>query len=196
MVRPKSKPKQNPTNAAKTKPSVAFGPLPVPRELLSAGVPLEPEVEIERQERLEELKAKLMGMVARGEGASAVDQMLSVFVELERSNDRLAWRVLRAERFRFGRSTERLSREELGQLFLALGGDQVTEAAKSTLEVPGPEQPEQVEAPAPVEPEAENEPSKTEQGPQANKKKRKRVRSMKVDPSKVERKEERAIHGP
>lgn len=192
MVRPKSKPKQNPTNAAKAKPSVAFGPLPVPRELLSAGVPLEPEVEIERQKRLEELKAKLMGMVARGEGASAVDQMLSVFVELERSNDRLAWRVLRAERFRFGRSTERLSREELGQLFLALGGDQATEAAKSTLEVPGPEQPEQVDAPAPVEPEAENEPSKTEQGAQANKKKRKRVRSMKVDPSKVERKEERA----
>jgi transposase len=79
-----------------------------------------------------------------------------------------------------------------GPAILALGGDQATEVANSTLDVPAPEQPEQVDAPAPVEPEAANEPSKTEQGPQANKKKRKRVRSMKVDPSKVERKEERA----
>jgi transposase len=189
VVRPKSKPKQNAANA---EPFVASGPLPVPRELLSAGVPLDPEVEIERQKRLEELKAKLMSMAARGEFGRAVDEVLSVVVELERSNDRLAWRILRAERFRFGRSTERLSREELGQLFLALGGDQATEAASSTLAVPAPEQPEQVDAPAPVEPEAANEPSKAEQGPQANKKKRKRVRSMKVDPSKVERKEERA----
>jgi transposase len=192
VVPPKSKPKQKATNAAKVDPSVAFGALPVPRELLSAGVPLEPEVEIERQKRLEELKAKLMGMAARGEFGRAVDEVLSVVVELERSNDRLAWRILRAERFRFGRSTERLSREELGQLFLALGGEQATEAASSTLDVPTPEQPEQVDAPAPVEPDVADEPSKTEQGPQANKKKRKRVRSMKVDPNKVERKEERA----
>ncbi len=192
MVRPKPRSKQNPTNAAKAEPFVASGPLPVPRELLSAGVPLDPEVEIERQKRLEELKAKLMGMAARGEFGRAVDEMLSVVVDLERSNDRLAWRILRAERFRFGRSTERLSREELGQLFLALGGDQATEAASSILDVPAPEQPEQVDAPAPVEPDAENEPSKTEQGPQAKKRARKRVRSMKVDLAKVERKEERA----
>jgi transposase len=192
VVRPKPRSKQNPTSATKAEPFVASGPLPVPRELLSAGVPLDPEVEIERQKRLEELKAKLLGMVARGEGARAVDEVLSVVVELERSNDRLAWRILRAERFRYGRSTERLSREELGQLFLALGGDQATEASSSELGVPAPEQPEQVDAPAPVEAEAANEPSKTEQGPQADKKKRKRVRSMKVDTSKVERKEERA----
>ena len=174
MVRPKSKAKQSVANAAKAQPFVACGPLPVPRELLSAGVPLEPEVEIERQQRLEELKAKLMGMMARGEGARAIDEVLSVVVDLERSNDRLAWRILRAERYRFGRSTERLSREELGQLFLALGGDRATEAASPTLDVPAPEQPEQVDAPGPVEPEAENEPSKTEQGPQSNKKKRNR----------------------
>jgi transposase len=190
--KPKHKPHQNRQSATKAEPFVASGPLPVPRELLSAGVPLDPEVEIERQKRLEELKASLMGMLARGDGAKAVDQMLSVVAELERSNDRLAWRVLRAERFRFGRSTERLSREELGQLFLALGGDQATESASPTLDVPAPSPPEQVDAPEAVEPEAPDEPTKTEQGPQANKKKRKRVRSMKVDPSKVERKEQRA----
>jgi hypothetical protein len=48
VVRPKSKSKQNRTNAAKAEPFVASGPLPVPRELLSAGVPLDPDVEIER----------------------------------------------------------------------------------------------------------------------------------------------------
>jgi transposase len=194
VVRPKSrrKPHQNRQSATKGEPFVASGPSPIPRELLSAGVPLDPEVEIGRQKRLEELKASLMSMLARGDGAKAVDQMLSVVAELERSNDRLAWRVLRAERFRFGRSTERLSREELGQLFLALGGDQATEAASPKLDVPAPPTPEQVDAPEPVEPEAVDEPTKTEQGLQPNNKKRKRVRSMKVDPSKVERKEERA----
>jgi transposase len=185
------KPKQNTKNAAKAEPFVASGSLPVPRELLSAGVPLDPEVEIERQQRLEALKATLTGLVARGDGAQAIDQMLSIFVDLERTNDRLAWRVLRAERFRYGRSTERLTREELGQLFLALGGDQATADTSPSLEVPAPQEPEQVEAPAPVDPETPNEPSKTEQGPQTNKKKRKRVRSMTIDPNKVERKEER-----
>lgn len=193
MVRPKprQKPENKPQNAAKAEPFVASGPLPVPCDLLSAGVVLDPEVEIDRQKRLEELKASLLELVARGEGGRAVDQMLSVFVDLERTNDRLAWRILRAERLRFGRSTERLSQEELGQLFLALGGDQVTAASNSTLDVPVPKQPEQVDAPGPVDAEVSNEPSKTEQGPQGGKKPRQRVRSMKVDPSKVERKEER-----
>jgi hypothetical protein len=191
VVRPKPEhsPENKPENAAKAGPFVASGPLPVPRELLSAGVSLDPEVEMDRQKRLEELKGSLMGLVARGEGARAVDRMLSVFVELERTNDRSAWRILRAERFRFGGSTERLSREELGQLFRALGGDQATEAANSTLNVPAPEEPEQVDAPGSVDPEAPNEPPKTEQGPQVTKKKRKRVRSVKVDLSKFERKE-------
>ncbi len=189
MVRPKPKRTKNATNA---EPFVAFGPLPVPRELLAAGVPLDPEIEIERQKRLEALKASLTSLVARGEGARAIDQVLALVVDLERTNDRLAWRVLREVRFRYGRSSERLSREELGQLYLALGGDRVTADASPNLEVPGPEQPEQVDAPAPVEPEAPTEPTKTEQGPQTNKKKRKRVRSMAIDPNKVERKEEKS----
>lgn len=185
MVRPKSK--QRTKSATKAEPFVAAGSLPVPRELLAAGVPLDPEVELERQKRLESLKATLTGLVARGKGAQAIDQVLALVVDLERTNDRLAWRVLREVRFRYGRSTERLSREELGQLYLSLGGDRATEGACPNLDVPGPEQPEQVDAPAPVDPEPTNEPAKTEQGPQTNKKKRKRVRSMTIDPNKVAR---------
>ena len=167
MVRPKFKHKSKQTkNATKAEPFVALGSLPVPRELLTAGVPLDPEIEIERQKRLEALKATLTDLVARGEGARAIDQMLALVVDLERTNDRLAWRVLRETRFRFGRSSERLSREELGQLYLALGGDRATADTSPNLDVPGPEQPEQVDAPAPVDPEAPNEPTKTEQGPQ------------------------------
>lgn len=194
MVRPKpkQKTKQETKTATRADPFVAAGRLPVPRELLSAGVPLDPEIEIERQQRLEALKTTLTDLVARGDGARAIDQMLSIFVDLERTNDRLAWRVLREVRFRYGRSTERLSREELGQLYLALGGDQVTADVAPNLDVPGPEQPEQVDAPAPVETEAPNEPSKTEQGPQKNKKKRKRVRSMTIDPNKVARIEDKS----
>jgi hypothetical protein len=48
--------------------------------------------------------------------------MLSVVAELERSNDRLAWRVLRAERFRFGRSMSGRTKME-GQ---PRGSDQVS----------------------------------------------------------------------
>jgi len=188
-VRPKSKPSKN---ATKAEPFVAFGSLPVPRELLTAGIPLDPEIEIERQRRLEALKATLTDLVARGEGARAIDQMLALVVDLERTNDRLTWRVLREARFRFGRSSERLSREELGQLYLALGGDRATAETSPNLDVPGPEQPEQVDAPAPVEAEAPNEPTKTEQGPQTNKKKRKRVRSMAIDPAKVQRIEQKS----
>ncbi len=187
MVRPKPKQKTKAQTATKAEPFVAVGSLPVPRELLSAGVLLDPEIEIERQQRLEALKATLTSLVARGEAARAIDQVLALVVDLERTNDRLAWRVLRAERFRYGRSSERLSGEELSQLYLALGGDQATADASPNPDVPGPEQPEQVDAPAPVEPEAPNEPSKTEQGPQANRKKRKRVRSMTIDPDKVAR---------
>lgn len=188
-MRPKSKQTKN---ATKAEPFVALGSLPVPRELLTAGVPLDPEIEVERQKRLEALKATLTDLVARGEGARAIDQMLALVVDLERTNDRLTWRVLREARFRYGRSSERLSHEELGQLYLALGGDRATADTSPNLDVPGPEQPEQVEAPGPVDPEVPNEPTKTEQGPQKNKKKRKRVRSMAIDPAKVQRIEKKS----
>jgi transposase len=153
---------------------VAPGPLPVPRELLSAGVELDPDIEIARQRRMEALKADLVGMLQRGDGARAIDQVMSLMLNLERDNERLAWRVLRASRYRFGSSSEKLSRDELMQLFLALGGE-VAEGAQVEPSVPVPQEPEQVDEPASN--------SASEQNEDQPKKKRTRVRSMKAGPS-------------
>lgn len=157
---------------------VVSEPLPVPTELLVAGVALDPELEIQRQMRMEELKAHLLRMIAQGKGESAVDSVLVTLIAMEREVDQLAWRVLRATRFRFGRNSEKLSREELAQLYLAFGGDAATAATGQELPVPASEQPEQVaegaktdsDTPATEQPAVEDKP----------KKKRKRVRSMKV----------------
>ena len=157
---------------------------PESRDLLAAGVEIDPELQVDlelaRQERLEKLKAKLTGMIAEGKGVSAVDQVMSLILDMDRYADQLAFRVLLAERFRFGRRTERLSSNELQQLFLAFGGDAETAKTLAELPVPAPEQPEQVPDGA-----AEPEPSIAEPA-KPKKKKRQRVRSMKVDP-KVER---------
>jgi len=151
--------------------------LPVPRELLVAGVPLEPEIEIARQTRMEALKAELLEMGAQGRFEQAIDSVMGMLVTMERENDVLAWRVLQATRYRFGRSTERLSRDELKQLFLAFGGDGVTAQTERELPVPAPEAPEQVS-----DEKAVDAPSDTPAESEATtpKKKRHRVRSMKV----------------
>jgi hypothetical protein len=52
---------------------VAKVPLPVPRELLSAGVELDPEFEQQRQPQLKALKEKLTGLLAEGKGQAAID---------------------------------------------------------------------------------------------------------------------------
>jgi len=154
--------------------------------LLAAGVEIDPELKVDlelaRQGRLETLKAELTRMIAEGKGVSAVDQVMSLILDMDRYADQLAFRVLLAERFRFGRRTERLSSNELQQLFLAFGGDAETAKTLAELPVPAPEQPEQVPdgATEPVAEPVSAEPAKPK------KKKRQRVRSMKVDP-KVER---------
>ena len=151
--------------------------LPVPRELLVAGVPLEPEIEVARQVRMEALKAELLKMGAQGKFEQAIDSVMGMLVTMERENDVLAWRVLQATRYRFGRSTERLSRDELKQLYLAFGGDGVAAQTEQELPVPAPDAPEQV-----GDEKAENAPSDTpaESETPTAKKKRHRVRAMKV----------------
>lgn len=163
---------------------------PESRDLLTAGVQIDAELQVDlelaRQQRLETLKAELTRRFAEGEGAAVIDQMMGLFLDMDRRADQLAFRVLLAERFRFGRRTERLSSDELQQLFLAFGGDPETAKTATELPVPGPEQPEQVpDGTAESEPAAEPEPASSERA-LPKKKKRKRVRSMKVDP-KVER---------
>jgi hypothetical protein len=97
--------KQPNRSASKARSFVAPGPLPVSVDLLTAGVQVEldADLELDRQRRAEALKAKLTRMLAQGDGAAAIDQMMSLMLEMERTNDRLAWRVLLANRYRFGR---------------------------------------------------------------------------------------------
>lgn len=160
------------------------GKLPVPVNLLTAGAPLDADVEIERQGRMEALKAELLAQIAAGKGAAAIDQLLTGMMQLERDNERLAWRVLRANRFRFGRSSEKLSREQLGQLLLALGGEHAQLNNPHPL-TPTPEAPEVVEGQvSAVDSDDDSDESADEQPPP--KKKRRRVERMTVDDS-VER---------
>jgi transposase len=142
------------------KPVTATGALPMPRSLLTAGVTLDPETEREREVRMEELKSELGRMLAQGSGAAVIDRVLSLVVDLERENERFAWRLLRELRYRFGRKTEKLTREELEQFFLALGGDE--ESAKTAeLVVPAPAPPDVTEPKDETAPETEpDEPPK------------------------------------
>jgi transposase len=162
---------------------VVSEPLPVPKELLAAGVVLDDHIEIERQHRMEALKAQMLELAAKGKFEQAIDSVISTMLTMERASDRLAWRVLKAMRYRFGRSTERLSRGELKQLFLAFGGDAEQAESAAELPVPASEQPEQVTDGAVVDVDATEASTTTDQ---PKKKKRNRVRAMKVA-SNVER---------
>lgn len=167
------------------------GRLPMPKALVAAGAPLDADVEMERQGRMEALKALLLAQVAAGRGAEAIDQVLGSMMALERENEQLAWRVLRANRFRFGRSSEKLSGEELGQLFLALGGESsaLKDAGAEAQSVPAPGEPEQTEpADATDTPSDESDDSDGAEveAPEPQGKKRRRVQQMRVEPT-VER---------
>ena len=150
-------------------------------EELTAGMPLDPDLEVARQTRMESLKVHLAAMFAEGRGDEALDHVVSAMTGLERRNDVLAWYVVRANRFRFGRSTEKLSPEQLKQLLLALGGEEAAPGAEPV--VPAPPEPEQVDDASTTE---ESESPTTPAVPEKKPKKRKRVRSMKVGPD-VER---------
>jgi transposase len=162
---------------------VGDGKLPVSIDLLTAGAPLDADLEMERQRRLEALQAELKRLFAAGRGDEAIGQVLALIQQLERDNEQLAWRVLRATRYRFGRNTERLSREELNQLALAFGGDAVPTSAGAEPAVPAPPEPEQCADPP--TPETSDLPAAAASDP-PKPKRRQRVRAMTVGPD-VER---------
>jgi hypothetical protein len=86
VTRKAASPKQ-PKETTKGKTLVVSEPLPVSKELLVAGVVLDPELEIQRQKRMEELKAHLLGMIAQGKGEAAVDSVLVAMIAMEREVD-------------------------------------------------------------------------------------------------------------
>ena len=128
----------------KEKTLIVDGALPVPRDLLCAGIELDADIEIERQHRMEALKAELGAMAARGNIANAIDKMMGIVLSLEQENERMSWRLLRALRYRFGRNTEKLAPAELKQLYLALGGDAAAPTPADGLLVPVPAAPAEV----------------------------------------------------
>ena len=67
-----SRQRQKQRAESRRRPFVAKMPLPVPRELLSAGIELGPELEQERQRQLEALKAQLTRLIAEGKQAEAL----------------------------------------------------------------------------------------------------------------------------
>jgi transposase len=122
---------------SKTTSAAVTGALPMVRGLLSAGIELDAATEREREARLETLKGELLKMATGGDVAALIDKTLGVVLDLERENERLSWRLLRALRYRFGRQSEKLSREELAQFCLALGASEADAAAAEPL-VPAP----------------------------------------------------------
>lgn len=174
------RPKKQKAHPSKTPRRVPVLPAGLSDEL-TAGMPLDADIEVERQARLEKLKARLATMLTEGRVDEALDQVISTMAGLERRNDVLAWYVVRANRFRFGRSTEKLSPEQLKQLLLALGGEEAALGAEPV--VPAPPEPEQVDDASKAD---ESESPTTPDVPEKKPKKRKRVRSMKIGPD-VER---------
>ena len=184
----------SPKTQPQTEPRQSPYPLFELHRLLRAGESLRDEIESERQQRLEALKAELGRMLREGKTEAALDKVVSMVAELERENELLGYRAEQAERFRFGRSTQKLSKEHLAQLYLAFGGDEGTKSSTDpeALAVPCPEAPEQAEETsdeadgeqeAGAETAAKGDSEETRTEPE---KKRNRVQKMKVAPT-VER---------
>ena len=133
-----------PLPKSKQKPLIVTGARPVARNLLVAGVELDADFEIERQHRMEALKAELGAMAAQGNFGNAIDKMMGIVLSLEQENERMSWRLLRALRYRFGRNTEKLAPAELKQLYLALGGDAAAPTPADGTLVPVPAAPAEV----------------------------------------------------
>ena len=82
-------------------------------------------------------------MLDKGNTQQAVDILLKVIGSLQQDNERLTYHLATTRRALFGRRTEKLNAEELGQLVLALGGTE-EQAAEIEPVLPTPKQePEQ-----------------------------------------------------
>jgi transposase len=76
----------------------------------------------EPAEQVGRLRAATIDMLQAGQGRHAINTLLDVIVSLQQDNERLTARLHTAMRSRFGRRSEKLTAEELGQLVIAFGG--------------------------------------------------------------------------
>ena len=82
---------------------------------------------------VETLREMASALLAKGNGQQAIETLVDVIVSLQNDNQRLVYRLAAATRARFGRKSERLTAEELGQLVLAFGGTEEQAAAPTPL---------------------------------------------------------------
>jgi len=92
---------------------------------------------------VEGLREMASSLLAKGSGQQAIEALVDVIVSLQNDNERLAYRLAAAIRARFGRKSEKLSAEELGQLVLAFGGTEEQANAPTPL-VPTQPKPEEI----------------------------------------------------
>lgn len=93
-------------------------------------------------DQVQQLREMTAAMLGRGNTQGAVDTLFNVIESLQQDNERLAYHLAAARRARFGRRSEKLNAEELGQLVMALGGseeqaavaDPVLPTAEQTIE--------------------------------------------------------------
>ncbi|MEM6559950.1 MAG: hypothetical protein AAF605_09220, partial [Myxococcota bacterium] len=86
---------------------------------------------------LEALRRSAETLISGGDSGKAVDVLLDVISSLQSDNQRLVDRLVQSHRALYGRRSEKLTAEELGQLVLALGGSEA-EAANAEPAVPSP----------------------------------------------------------
>jgi hypothetical protein len=92
------------------------------------------------EEQQAELRKMGEAMLAAGDGDRLLNTFLELVGELRLDNARLTLRLAAAHRARFGRRSEKLTAEELGQLALALGASEEEAKAPSPV-VPRPDVP-------------------------------------------------------
>jgi transposase len=78
---------------------------------------------------LASLREMTRAMAARGNAEQALEVLFGVVEKLQQDNERLVYRLAASTRARFGRRSEKLSAEQLGQLVLAMGGSEEQAAA-------------------------------------------------------------------
>jgi len=105
-------------------------------------LPPRPDAAQKNAGQLAELRVAMQTMLARGQAEQAVEALLSMVSSLQDDNARLVYRLAAAARARFGRRSEKLNAEELGQLVLALGGTE-EQAAAADPQLPVPPAPQE-----------------------------------------------------
>jgi transposase len=126
-------------------------------------------------DQVNRLRAAAGTMLKAGDGEGAIAALLDVIVSLQDDNERLLSRLNTAIRSRYGRRSEKLNAEELGQLLIAFGGT--------------PEQAEDREPniPTPPVPEEDTEPESPGEGKKKPKRKRRKGRNKTVVNNEVRR---------